>query len=113
MESLARADECVKDERVKDEWVFVKDEEQRVGLEGEFMYSADQLGAQKHIAFKQVMYKANGLVVHPPAGLTHQAAGVDRGYGRAVQQAVMAVQDEWCDADPANYEQWEDGKFLG
>ena len=24
----------------------------------------------------------------------------------------MAVQDEWCDANPTNYEQWEDGKFT-
>ena len=45
---------------------------------------------------------------HPDAS----GAGVDRGYGRAVQHQVMVAQDEWCDESEENYEKWEDGRLT-
>ena len=90
----------------------VEDEEERMGLADELMYNADRLDAQTRMGFKSIFWEANGLVTHPPGGLTHQLAAVDRGYGRKVKHETMVCQDEWCDADPSNYDKWESAKLT-
>ena len=66
-----------------------------MGLEDELLYSADWLDAQTQMGFKSIFWEKNGLVTHPPGGLTHQLAAVDRGYGRKVKHETMVCQDEW------------------
>ena len=90
---------------------LVADEKRNLGLDAEWLLSVDQLDAQKQLAYKKIIGDAGGKVVHPPAGLTHQGAAVDRGYGRAVQCEIMLQQDLCCDANEENYERWESGSL--
>lgn len=82
---------------------LVSDVKKRKGLELEWLLSNDNLDAQVQRPFRQEIWEANGMVINTPPAMTHQAAGIDRGYGRDFQHEFMVAQDQWCDETEDNY----------